>query len=65
MKKSVLIQTMVAGIVLSALAGAAAISGPDKYKVQVPGGLAFAEFKGWSFPLVTTMGDLPRFLEIA
>src|SRR5262245_13965425 len=32
--------------VLAALGGSA-ISGEDKYKVAVPGGLAFAEFKGY------------------
>ena len=32
---------------LVAALGGAAISGQDKYSVQVPGGLAFSEFKGY------------------
>ena len=30
-----------------AVLGGSAISAPDKYTVQVPGGLAFSEFKGY------------------
>ena len=32
---------------LIAVIGGSAISAPDKYTLQVPGGLAFAEFKGY------------------
>jgi hypothetical protein len=34
-------------VLLGALATGAAISGQDRYTVQVPGGLAFSEFKGY------------------
>ena len=37
---------VIAPALLAVLAGAA-ISAPDKYTVQVPGGLAFAEFRGY------------------
>lgn len=35
-----------AGAILSVL-GAAAVAGQDKYRVKVPGGLAFSEFRGY------------------
>jgi hypothetical protein len=40
---------MGAGVVLAlaALASGAALSAQDKYSVKVPGGLGFAEFKGY------------------
>ena len=47
MKKSALIQTIIAGTLLTALASAAVVSSQAKYTVQVPGGLAFSEFKGY------------------
>jgi hypothetical protein len=36
----------VVAVMLAALSGRA-ISGPDKYTVQVPNGLAFSEFRGY------------------
>ena len=44
-----------------AAAGGAAISAQDKYTVQVPGGLAFSEFRGyedWQVIAVSQTGDL-------
>ena len=41
--------------------GGAAISAQDKYTVQVPGGLAFSEFRGyedWQVIAVSQTGDL-------
>lgn len=46
-KRSIVIQSMIATVLLTALAGAAALTGQQKYNVRVPGGLAFAEFKGY------------------
>ena len=46
--------------VLAVLSGAA-ISAQDKYTVQVPGGLAFSEFRGyedWQVIAVSQTGDL-------
>jgi len=41
-----------------AVAGGLARSAPDKYSVAVPGGLSFAEFKGYeSWPLVSISED--------
>ena len=34
-------------VTLTVLASGAAISAQDKYTLRVPGGLAFAEFKGY------------------
>src|SRR5262245_8652189 len=36
-----------AGVTLAALATAAVTTGPDKYSVKVPNGLAFSDFKGY------------------
>ena len=47
-------------VTLAALGGAA-ISAQDKYTVQVPGGLAFSEFRGyedWQVIAVSQTGDL-------
>jgi hypothetical protein len=47
-------------VLLAALVGRA-ISAQDKYSVQVPGGLAFSEFKGyenWQVIAVSQTGDL-------
>src|SRR5262249_22974992 len=44
-----------------AIVGATAMSAQDKYSVKVPGGLAFAEFKGyegWQLVSVSMDGDL-------
>jgi hypothetical protein len=37
---------VIPAVILAALSGSA-ISAPDKYTVQVPGGLAFSEFRGY------------------
>jgi hypothetical protein len=47
--------------VVLAILGSRAISAPDKYTVQVPKGLAFAEFRGfedWQSVAVSQSGDL-------
>ena len=47
--------------IVLALWGGSAISAQDKYTVQVPGGLAFSEFKGyedWQVIAVSHAGDL-------
>ena len=47
-------------VVLAALGGRA-VSAPDKYSLQVPDGLAFAEFRGyedWQVVAVSQSGDL-------
>ena len=46
--------------IVLALWGGSAISAQDKYTVQVPGGLAFSEFKGyedWQVIAVSHAGD--------
>ena len=51
---------VIIAVVLAALAGKA-ISAQDKYTVQVPGGLAFSEFRGyegWQVIAVSQTGDL-------
>jgi Cytochrome P460 len=52
---------MVLVAVVLAILGSPAISAQDKYTVQVPGGLAFAEFKGyetWQVISVSQAGDV-------
>jgi hypothetical protein len=44
-KRMLMIASMAAGLVV--LAAGAAVSAQDKYTLKVPGGLAFAEFKGY------------------
>src|SRR5262245_8309356 len=59
-------KTLLSGIAiiivfLAALSGGRAISAQDKYSLQVPDGLAFAEFKGyeeWQTIAVSQTGDL-------
>src|SRR6476646_3894444 len=51
---------VIVAVVLAVLGGRA-ISAQDKYTVQVPGGLAFSEFRGyedWQFIAVSQTGDL-------
>ena len=51
---------MLIAVTLTAVGGAA-ISARDKYTVQVPGGLAFSEFRGhedWQVIAVSQTGDL-------
>ena len=51
---------MLIAVTLTAVGGAA-ISAQDKYTVQVPGGLAFSEFRGyedWQVIAVSQTGDL-------
>jgi hypothetical protein len=58
-KKAKLIGASVATILMF-VAARAAISGQDKYTLKVPGGLAFAEFKGyesWQTIAVSHNGD--------
>src|ERR1700758_2330570 len=52
MRKSALISV---SATLTALAAGVAISAQDKYTVQVPGGLAFSEFRGYEdWPVIST-----------
>jgi hypothetical protein len=46
MRKSALISVSVSASI-TVLAAGVAISAQDKYTVQVPGGLAFSEFRGY------------------
>ena len=50
-------RSMFAGSVMTALAvvaGAAVLTGPEKYEAKVPGGLAFSEFRGYeSWPAIS------------
>jgi len=50
---------------LGTLAAAAALSAQDKYTVRVPGGLAFAEFKGYeSWSVIAVSENLGRMAAI-
>jgi hypothetical protein len=40
-------ELMIVAVVVLAFFGGGAISAQDKYTVQVPGGLAFSEFRGY------------------
>ena len=44
-----------AGVTIIAVAGGAAISAQDKYTLEVPGGLAFSEFRGYEGWQVVSM----------
>src|SRR5712672_2824964 len=60
MKKSTLISLSIS-VSIAVLAAGVAISAQDKYTVQVPNGLAFAEFRGyedWQTVAVSQSGDL-------
>ncbi len=46
-----------AAIVAASLLGGRAISAPDKYTVQVPGGLAFSEFRGYEAWQVVSISE--------
>ena len=53
------IATIIAAVL--AVLGGRAISAQDKYTVQVPGGLAFSEFRGyedWSAIAISENGDV-------
>src|SRR5690242_16572525 len=54
MRKSALISV---SATLNALAAGVAISAQDKYTVQVPGGLAFSEFRGYEDWQVIAISD--------
>jgi hypothetical protein len=54
MRKSALISV---SATLTALAAGVAISAQDKYTVQVPGGLAFSEFRGYEDWQVIAISD--------
>ncbi len=47
MKRKSTVITVGAAVVIAALATGAALSAQDRYSLKVPGGLAFAEFKGY------------------
>jgi len=48
-----LVRNLIVSVSLVVLASGAAISGPDKYTVKIPGGLAFSEFMGYeSWPVI-------------
>ncbi|MFA5901359.1 MAG: cytochrome P460 family protein [Hyphomicrobium sp.] len=49
---------------LLAVAAGAAISATDKYALQVPGGLAFAEFKGYESWQVISLSQNERFFTV-
>src|ERR1700730_19047122 len=58
--KKILISISDAALVCGALATGAAIADQGKYKLQVPGGLEFAEFKGyegWQTISISHNGD--------
>jgi hypothetical protein len=60
MKRSTLISVSVL-VSIASLAAGVAISAQDKYAVQVPGGLAFSEFRGyedWSVIAISENGGL-------
>ena len=60
MKKKVIL-AFASAVVLLAASSHLAISGPDKYKVKVPDGLAFSDFKGyegWQVVAVSQTADL-------
>jgi hypothetical protein len=54
---------VIAPALLAVLAGAA-ISAPDKYTVQVPGGLAFAEFRGYEAWQVISLSHSEKLLAV-
>jgi hypothetical protein len=49
---------------LFAVMAGSAISAPDKYTLQVPGGLAFAEFEGYEGWQVISLSQSERFLAV-
>jgi hypothetical protein len=57
-RKPVLAAKLVVPVVIFAALGGSAVSAPDKYAVQIPGGLAFAEFRGYeSWQVVSVSED--------
>jgi hypothetical protein len=54
---------VIAPALLAVLAGAA-ISAPDKYTVKVPGGLAFAEFRGYEAWEVISLSHSEKLLAV-
>ena len=52
------------GAVVLAVLGGAAISAQDKYTVQVPGGLAFAEFRGYEGWQVVSISQSERLMAV-
>jgi hypothetical protein len=61
-RRGVLALSAAAGVaVASVVLGGTAISAPDKYAVQAPGGLAFSEFRGYeAWPVVSISQDGPH-----
>ena len=59
--KNKIILTFASAILLIAVSRSLAISGPDKYTLQVPNGLAFSDFRGyedWRVVAVSQTDDL-------
>jgi hypothetical protein len=59
--KNKIILTIASATLLVAISSSLAISGPDKYTVQVPNGLAFSDFRGyedWRVVAVSQTDDL-------
>src|SRR5499427_4383761 len=64
MRRMLVLVTLAAFVVVLGVLGGRALTaqdtGPDKYTVQVPGGLAFSEFRGYeSWQLVSASQDGP------
>src|SRR5262245_45675256 len=58
---------MLAAFAMFAALGVGAVSGqerPDKYKLKVPGGLAFAEFRGYEDWAVVTIHQTDDLLKV-
>ncbi len=53
----------ITAVVLAALGGSA-ISAPDKYTVQVPGGLAFSDFRGYEDWQVVAVSQTEELLKV-
>jgi Cytochrome P460 len=52
MKRTIFAAALIVAVVVAVLGGRA-ISAPDKYTLQVPGGLAFSEFRGYeTWPVI-------------
>jgi len=63
MKRKSRMMTAIGAVVLAVLGGAA-ISAQDKYTVQVPGGLAFAEFRGYEGWQVVSISQSERLMAV-
>lgn len=63
MKSKTLLAIATAAVALAALGGAA-VSSQDKYSLKVPGGLAFAEFKGYEDWAVISIGHTDDLVKV-